>query len=154
MFTITKEFEWDCAHILHNHKGECSNLHGHRYKMLVTLSRDDLIREEGSSYRMVCDFGDVAKYVKEYIINKIDHSFVVPQTEFLEKGTLEHDIYKTLVEHKAKVYELLDTRTTAESMARNFYYRIRELMEDNYPNVKVHRVTVYETPTSYATFEL
>ena len=32
---VAKEFRWEMAHRLQHHKGKCSNLHGHSYKMIV-----------------------------------------------------------------------------------------------------------------------
>ena len=38
MISITKEFTFDVAHFLPNHKGLCANIHGHTYKLQVAIN--------------------------------------------------------------------------------------------------------------------
>ena len=70
--TITKEFEFAAAHNLPNHEGLCKNLHGHNYKLQVTISGD--IQKIGSASGMIMDFGDLKKIVKKHILDILDHS--------------------------------------------------------------------------------
>lgn len=67
---ITKEFTFDSAHQLKWHKGKCKNLHGHTYKLQITIQGD--LNKEG----VVMDFGDFKETVKEKIIEKLDHQFL------------------------------------------------------------------------------
>lgn len=68
MFSVTKEFEFSAAHFLTNYHGKCENLHGHNYRLAVTvtgpLNQDDL----------VIDFLDVKRVVQEKIITVLDHT--------------------------------------------------------------------------------
>ena len=71
--SITKEFEFDAAHKLGTETeifGKCSNLHGHTYKMFVTVSKK--ILDNG----MVINFTTLKKIVNESIINYLDHSYL------------------------------------------------------------------------------
>ena len=70
--TITKEFEFAAAHNLPNHEGLCKNLHGHNYKLQVTISGD--IQKIGLASGMIMDFGDLKKIVKKHILDILDHS--------------------------------------------------------------------------------
>lgn len=80
MITVTKIFTFDSAHHLPFHKGKCKNLHGHTYKLEVTVcGRPD---ENG----MLIDFGDLKKIVSEKIIEKYDHKNL---NEFFEHPTAE-----------------------------------------------------------------
>lgn len=65
---ITKKFEFDAAHRLENYDGNCANLHGHRYKLEVSVL--GYINEE--KYLAV-DFRDLKSLGKELIVNKLDH---------------------------------------------------------------------------------
>ena len=81
--SITKKFEFEAAHKLPDHPGKCKNLHGHSYKLEVTVSSDQL-NDQG----MVMDFGDLKVIVNEHIINILDHSllndlFPVPTAEIM-----------------------------------------------------------------------
>jgi 6-pyruvoyltetrahydropterin/6-carboxytetrahydropterin synthase len=67
---ITKIFEFDSAHKLDWHSGKCKNLHGHTYKLEVTISGK--LNKNG----IVMDFSDLKKIVNECIIDKFDHKFL------------------------------------------------------------------------------
>jgi len=70
MFTLTKRFEFEAAHHLPKHKGKCKNLHGHSYKLEVTVRREDgELNNEG----MVVDSGILKQVVNETIIERLDH---------------------------------------------------------------------------------
>lgn len=70
MLSVTKIFTFDSAHNLLNYDGICKNLHGHTYKLEVTVSGD--INEIG----MVCDFTELSSLIKENIIKKLDHKYL------------------------------------------------------------------------------
>jgi len=71
--SIRKEFEFHAAHHLPNHQGKCANLHGHTYKLFVTL-KDGIINEPNHPAEgMVVDFGDLKKVVNSLIIDYVDH---------------------------------------------------------------------------------
>jgi 6-pyruvoyltetrahydropterin/6-carboxytetrahydropterin synthase len=75
---LSKDFKFDAAHSLVNYHGQCENLHGHTYKLRVTLSARTL-PENG----MILDFVELSRIVKENVITKLDHHFlndVVPQS--------------------------------------------------------------------------
>lgn len=70
MISITKKFTFEAAHILPNHKGKCRNLHGHSYRLEVTVSG----LRDGQG--MVIDFGDLKEIVKKFVIDKMDHTYL------------------------------------------------------------------------------
>ena len=75
---LSKDFKFDAAHSLVNYHGKCENLHGHTYKLRVTLSARSL-PENG----MILDFVELSHIVKEDVITRLDHHFlneVVPQS--------------------------------------------------------------------------
>ncbi|MBT3721302.1 6-carboxytetrahydropterin synthase QueD [archaeon] len=67
---LTKEFMFDSAHNLDWHDGYCKNLHGHTYKLQVSVSGK--VNENG----VVLDFKDLKKIVKEKIISVLDHKYL------------------------------------------------------------------------------
>src|SRR3989344_8331444 len=78
---IAKEFTFDAAHKLLKYNGPCANLHGHTYKLQVTLSGPVL--KNG----MVFDFVDLKKIVTEKVISKLDHKFI---NKIIKQSTAEN----------------------------------------------------------------
>lgn len=75
-YRLTKHFSFEMAHALSGYEGKCRNLHGHSYKLAVTVegapqSQDDLF---------VMDFAQLKQVVSEAIINKFDHAVVLSET--------------------------------------------------------------------------
>lgn len=68
---IGKEFSFAGAHKLPNHKGLCKNLHGHEWKLRITIKK-----RVNKKTGMVMDFSDLKKIVKEHVISKLDHSYL------------------------------------------------------------------------------
>ncbi len=67
---ITKEFTFDAAHYLTEYHGKCEKMHGHTYKMHVTI--DGKVKKDG----MVYDFVQLKKLVKDNVIKKLDHALL------------------------------------------------------------------------------
>ena len=104
---IGKHFEFEASHILPWHKGKCSRLHGHSYKLTVIV--DGNINKEG----MVVDFEILKNVVKETIIDKYDHRhlndfFENPTAEILAKSFFESADKKLrrITNNKVKIVRL------------------------------------------------
>jgi 6-pyruvoyltetrahydropterin/6-carboxytetrahydropterin synthase len=67
---VTRTFTFDAAHQLPWHQGKCRNLHGHTYRLDVTVAGS--INEDG----VVIDFGDIANEVESSVIEPFDHQFL------------------------------------------------------------------------------
>lgn len=74
MVTVTKLFTFDACHHLPHYDGACSNLHGHTYKLEVTVTGRRIKDEENPKCGMIIDFKDLKKIVKDTVIDKYDHS--------------------------------------------------------------------------------
>ncbi|MFO7883038.1 MAG: 6-carboxytetrahydropterin synthase QueD [Kosmotogaceae bacterium] len=81
MFYVTKEFTFDAAHKLVSYHGKCENLHGHTYKLRVTVCGEP--DEEG----MVIDFNELKKIVKEKVLSILDHSYI---NEYINQPSAEN----------------------------------------------------------------
>lgn len=131
---VTKIWTFDASHQLVGHFGKCANVHGHTYKVEVTL-KEIPNQEIGSSDEgFVMDFYHLKKIVGEKIIDRLDHAF-------LAKG--DEPILPVLQENGSKVV-ILGFRSTCENMAQ---YICWNLMEQRLP---VYSVKVWETPTGCA----
>jgi 6-pyruvoyltetrahydropterin/6-carboxytetrahydropterin synthase len=78
---IRRRFEFEAAHELPGHTGECRNLHGHSYKLLVSVDR---AIEDRSG--MAMDFSDLKKMVKREVIDHLDHRLL---NELMDNPTAE-----------------------------------------------------------------
>lgn len=69
MISISRKLEFDAGHRIPNHNGQCSNIHGHRYSLIVTLEGEVSKSSSSSDYGMLMDFNDVKLLALENIIN-------------------------------------------------------------------------------------
>ncbi|MBV9103978.1 MAG: 6-carboxytetrahydropterin synthase QueD [Candidatus Eremiobacteraeota bacterium] len=68
---VRKAFSFEAAHVLPNHPGKCSRLHGHSYRLDVAV--DGPLHDSGPSAGMVIDFDAIAEIVQREIIERVDH---------------------------------------------------------------------------------
>ena len=68
---LTKQFDFEMAHALMNYDGHCKNIHGHSYKLYITVEGEPNPDEKSSKCGMVMDFGDLKK-----IVYKIRHKMI------------------------------------------------------------------------------
>lgn len=135
MYGLKTEAAFDSAHFLADYYGKCENLHGHRWRVEVTLEASEL-QSEGTMRDMVLDFGVFKKAVRE-LAATLDHTFLV------EDGTLKDSTIAAL-ESEGFALTILPFRTTAENLARYFF---DELQKQGLP---VAEVEVDETPNNRA----
>ena len=69
---ITKEFKFETGHALYGYDGLCKNVHGHSYKLAVTIIGQPISEAKHVKLGMVMDFGDLKKIVEEGIVNIIN----------------------------------------------------------------------------------
>ncbi|MFH0819016.1 MAG: 6-carboxytetrahydropterin synthase QueD [Patescibacteria group bacterium] len=60
-------FKFAASHFLPNYNGQCENLHGHNYKIIITVSGE--VKKDG----LVVDFKEIKRIVNEQAINNLDH---------------------------------------------------------------------------------
>lgn len=126
------------AHALSNYDGKCKNIHGHTYKLFVTLI--GIPCEDCSSPKngMVLDFGDLKNIVKIPIVDVFDHALVVPANKGFE------DLRKFQETDK---YIEVPFQPTCENLTIYIANIIRSKLPDS---VSLYSIRLYETPTSYA----
>lgn len=136
--SVTKIFRFEMAHFLHKHNGLCQNLHGHSYKLLVTLAGRVKHEPNTPDDGMLMDFGELKKLVKDEILDHFDHALVVnensPEATKLEALGFDRTV-------------LLPFQPTCENLILHF---VRKLVPHIPPGVKLQRLRLYETETSYA----
>ena len=136
---VTKEFSFEMAHALWNYDGPCRNVHGHSYRLFVTLKGKPLDEENNPKNGMVIDFGDLKKIVKREIVDVFDHAVVVSKKFDKEKTEMFSKLFGNTV--------LLDYQPTCENLAADFAGRIARLLPEH---IQLHSLKLNETATSYA----
>ncbi len=137
MYFLTAEAEFDGAHFLFGYDGKCSNLHGHRWKVVLKVQSKDL-QSEGQQRGMVVDFGDIKQMLKTET-DYFDHTFIY------EKGTLKNKTIEALNEEDFLLREV-EFRPTAENFSKYFYEKFEK------SGIDIAEVTVYETPNNCASY--
>ena len=137
MFTLISEGSFDAAHFLQGYNGKCSNIHGHRWRVVVEIYSDTL-KEDTHTRGMVLDFDTLKEDIKSEV-DYFDHSLII------EKSSLREKTYEALKEEGIKLIEV-NFRTTAENFSKYFY----EVFEKK--GYQVKKVSVYETPNNCATY--
>ncbi|AWM13413.1 6-carboxytetrahydropterin synthase QueD [Flavobacterium sediminis] len=137
---ITKQFTFETGHALYGYDGKCKNVHGHSYKLSVTVIGKPIQDTSNVKYGMVIDFGDLKKIVKEDIVDIFDHATVFNQnTPHIE---LANELKK-----RGHHVILVDYQPTSENMVIDFAEKIkRRLPED----IKLFSLRLQETETSFA----
>ena len=137
---ITKEFSFETGHALYGYDGKCKNVHGHSYKLHVTVIGSPISDSSNVKYGMVIDFGDLKTIVKEEIVDLFDHATV------FNKNTPHVELAKELQIRGHHVI-LVDYQPTSEMMVIDFARKIKSRLPDN---IILHSIKLQETDTSYA----
>jgi len=96
--TLTKIFHFEAAHHLPGHRGKCARLHGHSYRLEVTLSGPIKDAPGQPDHGMVMDFEDLSRIVLTSILERLDHSMLNEVTGIHTTAeNLTHWIWDNLV---------------------------------------------------------
>lgn len=137
MYKITANESFDSAHFLKDYDGKCANIHGHRWRVLITTGASELCIDP-QMRGMVTDFGVLKKDLREET-EALDHRFII------ERNSLRQVTMKALKDEGFLIQEV-DFRPTAENFAKYFFDRM---------TARGHYVlesTVYETPDNCASY--
>jgi 6-pyruvoyltetrahydropterin/6-carboxytetrahydropterin synthase len=122
MFQVSVEETFSSGHALRGYKGKCENVHGHNYRIQVTLEGPQL-----DSIGLLVDFTQVKQVVRE-IVKRLDHQFI----NDLEPFTV--------------------VNPSAENMAKYFYEEVTTLLKGLPPGTGVKDVVIWETDTAMARY--
>ncbi len=136
---VTKEFHFEMAHVLQDYDGPCRNVHGHSYRLFVTLSGVPVNEPGNPKNGMVMDFTDLKHIVKTEIVSVFDHCVVVSTGFERDKLELFKKAFGNMV--------LVDYQPTCENLVQDFALRIKALLPER---VSLHSLKLYETANSFA----
>ncbi len=137
MILLTKIFRFEMAHALHGYPGKCKSIHGHSYKLYVTVRTDK--EQEGyiPAPGILLDFKEIKQLVRTTIVNRLDHQLI-----------LSGDYIKS---HPSIILEDNLLLWEAEPSAENLLIFIRKTLQHNLPEgIALAKLKLYETNDSYA----
>ncbi|MBB1140234.1 6-pyruvoyl trahydropterin synthase family protein [Myroides sp. WP-1] len=137
---ITKQFTFETGHALYGYDGKCRNVHGHSYKLGVTVIGTPITDAAHVKFGMVIDFSDLKKIVKEEIVDVFDHATVFNQ------NTPHVELAQELKERGHHVI-LVDYQPTSENMVIDFANKIKSRLPEN---IALYSLRLQETESSYA----
>ena len=134
---ITKEFKFEMAHALYGYDGLCANIHGHSYRLWVTV-RGEVKNENGHTKDgMLMDFTDLKSIVKPEIVDKYDHSLVLNANS--PHADLDLSVFNKI--------HYLNYQPTSENLVLDFANFIQKQLPDG---VDLLKVVLSETVSSFA----
>lgn len=135
MITLTKKFEFEAAHRISNYEGLCREIHGHTYKLEVTISGP--IDPETD---MILDFKTFKSLVKTSVIEQFDHALLLKDNKENRK----------LFEHYSGKITWMKTEPTAERMLQGMADTLQRLIP---PPAQLDSLLLYETSNSFASWK-
>jgi len=142
---ITREYHFSAAHLLPNHDGQCRRLHGHNYRLLVTIGGPVYVGDGDTEEGMVMDFVQVDNIVRP-IIDELDHRFIAKGDEWP---------YLLGQEYAAATpdnFVVIGARSTVENILTWLAATIRLSLRGT--DRELARITLYETERNSATWEI
>jgi 6-pyruvoyltetrahydropterin/6-carboxytetrahydropterin synthase len=136
---VTREFNFEMAHALWNYDGPCRNVHGHSYKLFVTLIGDSIDDPDNPKNGMVIDFGELKKIINREIVKVFDHTVVVSHL-------VEEDRLKAMNQMFGNVL-MVNYQPTCEMLVTDFAERIIPKLPSE---IKLHNLKLFETANSFA----
>jgi 6-pyruvoyltetrahydropterin/6-carboxytetrahydropterin synthase len=131
MYAVTKRIEFCYGHRLLDYNGVCAHPHGHNAIVEIEVRSTTL-----DARNMVVDFSEIRNVVKAWVDRELDHRMILRQDDPLVAAlsALGEPMY------------LVDSNPTAERLARLIFDISRQ------HGLDVSRVTLWETPSSWATY--
>lgn len=137
---LTKEFSFEAAHALEGYDGPCREIHGHSYRLFVTVKGTPEPNPESPKYGMVMDFGILKRIVNEQIVSQFDHALVLKGSE------AGQELCRVLSARFGNIITV-DYQPTCENMLTDFAARIAARLPEG---ITLHSLRLHETATSFA----
>lgn len=136
LLRITKKFSFEMAHAITGYPGKCSQIHGHSYKMRVTIIGKISDKDSG----MVIDFKILKDLITDTIITPYDHKFVIEDTGEGREVAVQ-------MEKIGQKVSLCPFPPTTENLLIHFVNKIKTVLPEH---IHLHSVLLQETDNSYA----
>ncbi len=137
---LTREFSFEMAHTLDGYDGACSQIHGHSYRLFVTVRGVPLDDTSSPKDGMLMDFGMLKGLVQKTIVDRYDHTMLLRSTG---RGG---QVAGLLAGHFERI-EQVEWQPTCEKLVQHF----AELIAGQLPSgVELFSLRLHETANSFA----
>ena len=143
---ISRKGNFDSGHRVMNEFMKCYNIHGHTYLYELTFSFENM---EEIGYAI--DFKEIKRVGCQWIDDILDHGMILnPKDDLLIKTTREYGTKLWLMSLSG---EGEYCNPSVENISREVFLAMEVLFDEVYKNaktgLKIHRVTIYETPNCW-----
>lgn len=137
---ISRKGNFDSGHRVMNEKMKCFNIHGHTYLYDLEFEFNEM---EDIGYAI--DFKEIKRIGCQWIDDILDHGMILnPKDELLIKTTKEYGSKLWLMSLNGEEY----CNPSVENIAKEIFLAMMILFQP-YKNLKIHKVTIHETPNCY-----
>ncbi len=136
---VSKEFHFEMSHALWNYDGPCKNIHGHSYKLIVTVIGEPINDNNNPKNGMLIDFTELKNIVYTLVVKLFDHAFLVSHNADISSFYTTREMFDKML--------VVEYQPTCENILLDIVNRLK----NNFPeNLELHTVKLYETATSFA----
>lgn len=148
---ITRTYEFDAAHRVMHERVKCWQMHGHRYKLDITLSYD-----ETHSIGYAMDFKEIKRVCCNYLDLRFDHGCILNRHDTVLIDAISKLNNVTGKTSKLHLMNLCGSEgfcnPSAENIAKELFFACSKLLNDPHNcNLEVFEVKLYETPNCWVT---
>jgi len=136
---VTKQFSFEMSHALLNYDGLCRNIHGHSYKLRITVAGEPLQDSESPKDGMVIDFSILKKMIQQQIVAELDHSLMINQKAPIDKLNELGEMYER--------HHVVPFQPTTENVVVYIAQKVKRLLPEH---LELFSVRLYETTNSFA----
>jgi len=136
---VTKQFGFEMSHALLNYDGLCRNIHGHSYKLQITVAGEPMKDTGNPKDGMVIDFSILKKIIQEQVVSHLDHSLMINEKATIDKLNTLGQMYERL--------QVVPFQPTAENMVIYIANKVKPFLPEH---IELFSVRLYETSNSFA----
>lgn len=136
---VTKQFGFEMSHALLNYDGLCRNIHGHSYKLQITVAGEPINQSGNPKDGMVIDFSTLKKIIQEQIVRHLDHSLMINENAPIDKLNQLGQMYER--------HQVVPFQPTSENLVVYIAENVKPLLPEH---IELFSVRLYETANSFA----
>ena len=137
---VTKQFKFETGHAIYGYDGLCKNVHGHSFKLDVTIIGQPITDPDNVKNGMVIDFGDLKTIVNQEIVDPFDHATV------LNVNSPHKEIADEMESRGHKILRV-SYQPTCEMMIIDFALKLKAKLPNH---LKLYSLKLRETETAFA----
>lgn len=140
---ITRKGSFDSGHRVMNEKMKCFNLHGHTYLYELEFEFNEM---EEIGYAI--DFKEIKRIGCQWIDDYLDHGMILnPKDQVIIDATLATNSKLWLMGLNGRDEYC---NPSVENISKEIFLAM-DLLFDQYDNLSIHKITIFETPNCYTT---